>query len=102
MADFVKLSIFGTVFEVSSRRLGYACPPSRVESVAHGARAWGLGPRQVTTRYVDLQPVGMGAFGLVCSAKDEVSIRSVHQLERAQTRARSGLWWCELPWPSSD
>lgn len=34
MADFVKLSIFGTVFEV-------------------------------TTRYVDLQPVGMGAFGLV-------------------------------------
>lgn len=31
---------------------------------------------QVTTRYVDLQPVGMGAFGLVCSAKDEVSIQS--------------------------
>lgn len=42
MADFVKLSIFGTVFEV-------------------------------TSRYVDLAPVGMGAFGLVCSAKDEVS-----------------------------
>ena len=42
MAEFCKLSIFGTVFEV-------------------------------TTRYVDLQPVGMGAFGLVCSAKDEVS-----------------------------
>nr|CRX79224.1 hypothetical protein ls5931a1_00039 [Leucosporidium scottii] len=42
MADFVKLSIFGTVFEV-------------------------------TTRYVDLQPVGMGAFGLVCSAKDELT-----------------------------
>ncbi|PRQ71058.1 hypothetical protein AAT19DRAFT_10598 [Rhodotorula toruloides] len=40
MAEFVKLSIFGTVFEV-------------------------------TDRYVDLQPVGMGAFGLVCSAKDE-------------------------------
>ncbi|KAI8594761.1 hypothetical protein EDD21DRAFT_449148, partial [Dissophora ornata] len=34
MAEFAKLSIFGTVFEV-------------------------------TTRYVDLQPVGMGAFGLV-------------------------------------
>ncbi|THH15812.1 hypothetical protein EUX98_g9405 [Antrodiella citrinella] len=32
--SFVKLSIFGTSFEV-------------------------------TTRYVDLQPVGMGAFGLV-------------------------------------
>ncbi|CAG8739878.1 7324_t:CDS:10 [Dentiscutata erythropus] len=42
MADFVKLSIFGTVFEV-------------------------------TTRYVDLQPVGMGAFGLVCSAKDQLT-----------------------------
>lgn len=41
MADFVKLSIFGTVFEV-------------------------------TTRYVELQPVGMGAFGLVCSAKDQL------------------------------
>lgn len=45
MADFVKLSIFGTVFEV-------------------------------TTRYVDLQPVGMGAFGLVCSAKDELTGQS--------------------------
>ncbi|CAO3687977.1 unnamed protein product [Umbelopsis ramanniana] len=42
MAEFVKLSIFGTVFEV-------------------------------TTRYVDLQPVGMGAFGLVCSAKDQLT-----------------------------
>lgn len=42
MADFVKLSIFGTVFEV-------------------------------TTRYSDLQPVGMGAFGLVCSAKDQLT-----------------------------
>ncbi|CAJ0826478.1 12638_t:CDS:10 [Entrophospora sp. SA101] len=46
MADFVKLSIFGTVFEV-------------------------------TTRYVDLQPVGMGAFGLVCSAKDQLTGASV-------------------------
>jgi len=42
MAEFVKLSIFGTIFEV-------------------------------TTRYVDLQPVGMGAFGLVCSAKDNLT-----------------------------
>ncbi|CAG8717013.1 13851_t:CDS:2, partial [Gigaspora rosea] len=24
-------------------------------------------------RYVDLQPVGMGAFGLVCSAKDQLT-----------------------------
>lgn len=46
MADFVKLSIFGTVFEV-------------------------------TTRYVDLQPVGMGAFGLVCSAKDQLTDTAV-------------------------
>ncbi|KAJ7597658.1 mitogen activated protein kinase [Mycena floridula] len=44
--SFVKLSIFGTFFEV-------------------------------TTRYVDLQPVGMGAFGLVCSAKDQLTGSSV-------------------------
>ncbi|CAG8624896.1 5084_t:CDS:10 [Paraglomus brasilianum] len=44
--EFVKLSIFGTAFEV-------------------------------TTRYVDLQPIGMGAFGLVCSAKDQWSGNSV-------------------------
>ncbi|RKP23867.1 putative mitogen-activated protein kinase [Syncephalis pseudoplumigaleata] len=42
MAEFQKLSIFGTVFEV-------------------------------TTRYTDLQPVGMGAFGLVCSSKDQLT-----------------------------
>lgn len=46
MADFAKLSIFGTVFEV-------------------------------TTRYENLQPVGMGAFGLVCSAKDKLTDTSV-------------------------
>ncbi|KAL4401696.1 MAPK protein Hog1 [Malassezia pachydermatis] len=46
MADFVKLSIFGTVFEV-------------------------------TTRYENLQPVGMGAFGLVCSAHDKLTDTSV-------------------------
>lgn len=32
---------------------------------------------EVTTRYVDLQPVGMGAFGLVCSAKDQLTGQSV-------------------------
>ncbi|KAJ1836285.1 MAPK protein hog1 [Coemansia sp. RSA 2706] len=46
MADFVRLTIFGTVFEV-------------------------------TTRYTDLQPVGMGAFGLVCSARDQLTGQSV-------------------------
>ncbi|WFD41982.1 mitogen-activated protein kinase [Malassezia psittaci] len=46
MADFTKLSIFGTVFEV-------------------------------TTRYENLQPVGMGAFGLVCSAQDKLTDTSV-------------------------
>ncbi|KAJ1930595.1 MAPK protein hog1, partial [Linderina macrospora] len=46
MADFVRLSIFGTVFEV-------------------------------TTRYTDLQPVGMGAFGLVCSARDQLTGQAV-------------------------
>ncbi|KAF9516565.1 hypothetical protein BS47DRAFT_1327301 [Hydnum rufescens UP504] len=44
--SFVKLSIFGTSFEV-------------------------------TTRYGDLQPVGMGAFGLVCSARDQLTDSSV-------------------------
>ncbi|KAJ7137574.1 mitogen-activated protein kinase [Mycena crocata] len=44
--SFVKLSIFGTSFEV-------------------------------TTRYVDLQPVGMGAFGLVCSSRDQLTDTSV-------------------------
>lgn len=46
MADFVKLSIFGTVFEV-------------------------------TTRYESLQPVGMGAFGLVCSGHDKLTDTAV-------------------------
>ncbi|RKP09942.1 mitogen-activated protein kinase hog1 [Thamnocephalis sphaerospora] len=46
MAEFQKLSIFGTVFEV-------------------------------TTRYTDLQPVGMGAFGLVCSAQDQLTMQAV-------------------------
>ncbi|KAJ9075278.1 MAPK protein hog1 [Entomophthora muscae] len=46
MTDFVKLSVFGTIFEV-------------------------------TSRYSDLQPIGMGAFGLVCSAKDLISGTSV-------------------------
>ncbi|KAG0251757.1 MAPK protein hog1 [Mortierella polycephala] len=32
---------------------------------------------EVATRYVDLQPVGMGAFGLVCSANDELASRPV-------------------------
>ena len=46
MADFIKLSIFGTVFEI-------------------------------TTRYENLQPVGMGAFGLVCSGHDKLTDSSV-------------------------
>ena len=46
MADFIKLSIFGTVFEI-------------------------------TTRYENLQPVGMGAFGLVCSGHDKLTDTSV-------------------------
>ncbi|KAF3918708.1 hypothetical protein AA313_de0208254 [Arthrobotrys entomopaga] len=28
---------------------------------------------EITSRYTDLQPVGMGAFGLVCSAKDQLT-----------------------------
>ncbi|KAI8326418.1 putative osmotic sensitivity map kinase [Martensiomyces pterosporus] len=51
MADFVKLSIFGTVFEVTTRQVGFS--------------------------YTDLQPVGMGAFGLVCSARDQLTGQAV-------------------------
>jgi len=46
--SFVKLSIFGTSFEVSP--LYISC------------RMKGFTIIQVTTRYVDLQPVGMGEF----------------------------------------
>ncbi|KAI9009136.1 putative mitogen-activated protein kinase [Hyaloraphidium curvatum] len=42
VAEFQRYSVFGTVFEV-------------------------------TTRYYDLQPIGMGAFGLVCSARDRLN-----------------------------
>ncbi|XMA16556.1 hypothetical protein WAI453_009347 [Rhynchosporium graminicola] len=32
---------------------------------------------EITSRYSDLQPVGMGAFGLVCSAKDNLTNQNV-------------------------
>ncbi|EKD18708.1 mitogen-activated protein kinase sty1 [Drepanopeziza brunnea f. sp. 'multigermtubi' MB_m1] len=32
---------------------------------------------EITSRYSDLQPVGMGAFGLVCSAKDQLTGHNV-------------------------
>ncbi|KAK8225162.1 Hog1-like MAP kinase protein [Phyllosticta paracitricarpa] len=32
---------------------------------------------EITSRYTDLQPVGMGAFGLVCSAKDQLTGQAV-------------------------
>ncbi|KAL9108255.1 MAG: hypothetical protein Q9227_006993 [Pyrenula ochraceoflavens] len=32
---------------------------------------------EITSRYTDLQPVGMGAFGLVCSAKDQLTQQPV-------------------------
>jgi serine/threonine protein kinase len=44
--SFVKLSIFGTSFEVRLTKLLLKCPVFIFQ--------------QVTTRYVDLQPVGMG------------------------------------------
>lgn len=47
MADFVRLHIFGTTFEI-------------------------------TTRYADLQPVGMGAFGLVWYASGTPLFLSSH------------------------
>ncbi|KAL2121525.1 hypothetical protein VTJ04DRAFT_5552 [Mycothermus thermophilus] len=32
---------------------------------------------EITSRYTDLQPVGMGAFGLVCAARDQLTNQSV-------------------------
>ncbi|KAL2833091.1 kinase-like domain-containing protein [Aspergillus pseudoustus] len=32
---------------------------------------------EITSRYTDLQPVGMGAFGLVCSARDQLTAQPV-------------------------
>ena len=66
MADFVKLSIFGTVrinpfgYCFSKLRFWYANTPLIARVILYQVF-------EVTTRYVDLQPVGMGAFGLVWS-----------------------------------
>ncbi|KAG9518040.1 hypothetical protein KCU79_g23591, partial [Aureobasidium melanogenum] len=32
---------------------------------------------EITSRYTELAPVGMGAFGLVCSAKDQLTNQAV-------------------------
>ncbi|CEI95946.1 Putative STK1 protein [Rhizopus microsporus] len=63
MAEFVKLSIFGTVFEV-------------------------------TTRYVDLQPVGMGAFGLFCQGPvdwDECGYQENHEAILRSSASKENL-----------
>lgn len=57
MAEFVKLSIFGTVFEVTTRFV--------IQSRGMWKRLQPRSNRLFNIRYVDLQPVGMGAFGLV-------------------------------------
>jgi hypothetical protein len=51
MAEFVRAQIFGTTFEITSR-----CGDYPTLRVCAWLTAW---------RYTDLQPVGMGAFGLV-------------------------------------
>lgn len=58
--SFVKLSIFGTSFEVHL--------PIRVLSHAD------LPLFQVTTRYVDLQPVGMGRFCYLLPFRNPISV----------------------------
>ncbi len=52
MADFVRAQIFGTTFEITSR----CVPPAEHLSTILA---------DPNRRYTDLQPVGMGAFGLV-------------------------------------
>lgn len=51
MAEFVRAQIFGTTFEITSR----------FAALSQGA----LSSTLTSDRYTDLQPVGMGAFGLV-------------------------------------
>jgi hypothetical protein len=57
MAEFVKLSIFGTVFEVTTRFV--------IQTRGMWKRLQPHSNHFFNIRYVDLQPVGMGAFGLV-------------------------------------
>lgn len=58
MAEFVRAQIFGTTFEITSR-LTSPLGSRRKDWAIHGRGA------DAYTRYTDLQPVGMGAFGLV-------------------------------------
>jgi hypothetical protein len=57
MAEFVRAQIFGTCFEITSRYVSYRVCYPIWDNLHDGC--WQRG------RYVDLQPVGMGAFGLV-------------------------------------
>lgn len=69
MAQFAKLSIFGTVFEVTTRYV--ARHDLTLDMAQEKKKYWnalvdlnfGLSFNPIS--YVDLQPVGMGAFGLV-------------------------------------
>ena len=56
--SFVKLSIFGTSFEVCTHTCTY--PSSKAAAAVEQNSCLSSCSFQVTTRYVDLQPVGMG------------------------------------------
>lgn len=62
MAEFVRAQIFGTTFEITSRSV-----LRRTHARARRAVVMTDGHplMRVVNRYTDLQPVGMGAFGLV-------------------------------------
>lgn len=60
MAEFVKLSIFGTVFEVTTRWVSILSRYTRMPPITLETEC-----DSTLVSYVDLQPVGMGAFGLV-------------------------------------
>ena len=94
MADFVKLSIFGTVrtnpsvYRFPKLASSHTSTTLIADVVLHQVF-------EVTTRYVDLQPVGMGAFGLVWSVGDleyptvshSLTYRSTPQIHFFRTRA---------------
>lgn len=65
MADFVKLSIFGTVSFYKTPRPGPTDVSEVLNQKADDKKTliffW-YQVFEVTTRYVDLQPVGMGEF----------------------------------------
>lgn len=79
MAEFVRAQIFGTTFEITTRYAS-SIKDKRRDGRISMRKEHSLTFFSLSTRYTDLQPVGMGAFGLVWC---------VHRLETAHLLLRS-------------